>query len=201
MNFQTPLCELAYRYGSDKCPQLGHSYTPFYSELFKDKTDQVKKVVELGIGSSETMPWAKQQRSQYVTGASLFMWRDFFPNAQIYGVDYHPSAQITSDRITSFQLNTKKTDKLIELVKEIGNDIDLFVDDGDHRQVFQVRTAQAIIPLLNPNSVYIIEDSSNPDNLVRCIPEFDCQIIKFGGTYSQNNLPVVQNNLIIVRKK
>ena len=49
----TKLCKLAYKYGTDKCPQIHHSYTPFYYELLNPKRNEIKKFVELGIGNSE----------------------------------------------------------------------------------------------------------------------------------------------------
>lgn len=48
----TPLCELAKKYGTDKCSDV-HNYTPVYYELLKDKN--FKKVLELGIGSIENL--------------------------------------------------------------------------------------------------------------------------------------------------
>ena len=81
------LSELAFKYGTDKCPQLNHAYTPFYYELLKDKRQSIKKVLEMGIGNRELQ---KKYFPHCVTGASLFMWKDFFPNAQIYGADNDP---------------------------------------------------------------------------------------------------------------
>lgn len=51
----TELCEIAYKYGTDKCPAVKHSYTPFYYQLLKDKRQSVKKVLELGVGRLGTM--------------------------------------------------------------------------------------------------------------------------------------------------
>jgi len=61
MESVTPLCDIAFKYGTDKCPQLGHSYTPFYYDLLKDKRETIKKVLEFGIGGPETMPWGQNK--------------------------------------------------------------------------------------------------------------------------------------------
>ena len=63
------LDKLAEKYKTDKYGK--HHYTKVYYDLFKDRQRSVKKVIEMGIAE----------------GASLRMWRDFFPNAQIYGAD------------------------------------------------------------------------------------------------------------------
>ena len=69
----TRLCELAEKYGSDKTPSIFHGYTPFYDELLKDR--DVKRVLEIGIGNVACMNHVKD----YKPGASLRMWRDYFP--------------------------------------------------------------------------------------------------------------------------
>ena len=70
----TPLCELAYLYKTDKCPQIAHAYTPYYYELLKDKRESFKKVVELGIGYE----WRNSPEG-YKRGASLYMWETSSP--------------------------------------------------------------------------------------------------------------------------
>src|SRR5512135_1095771 len=100
MDFETPLCEIAYKHGVDRCKQICHNYTPYYWELLKDKRESVKKVVELGVGSLSVMssnpPW-------YKVGGGLYMWREFFPNAMIYGADIDPDAMVVGeDRIETF---------------------------------------------------------------------------------------------------
>jgi len=44
------LDRLAFHYGTDKCQQLKHPYTPFYHSLFGEMRDSVKKVLEIGVG-------------------------------------------------------------------------------------------------------------------------------------------------------
>ncbi len=144
IEFETELCELAYKYGTDKCPQIGHKYTPYYYGLLKDKRYVVKKVLELGI----------------YKGASLRMWRDFFPNAQIYGADINDEYLIQEDRITSFKCDETVKKDLVKLIKKTGSDIDLFIDDGLHNSNFQSFACVNLMPLLSKNVIYVIEDVS-----------------------------------------
>jgi hypothetical protein len=50
---QTELCKIAAKWGTDKVPSIGHSYTPYYHELLKGKT--VRRMLEIGIGYPELM--------------------------------------------------------------------------------------------------------------------------------------------------
>lgn len=159
----TPLCEIAFKYGTDKCPQLKHSYTPFYYELLKDKQLSAKKVLELGIGHYKGMDkneWNYDPglNRQYHRGASLYMWRDFFPNAQIYGADRVPEAIFQDDRLSTFLTDERSKEDLENLIKSTGSDIDVVVDDASHKVADQIFAAQTLLPLLNKDVIYIIED-------------------------------------------
>ena len=118
----TKLCEIAYKYGTDKCPQLRHSYTPFYYELLKDRRQSIKKVLEMGIGYFEGMPEKKvvfdpSLKRNYHRGASLYMWRDFFPNAKIYGADVRPETMFKDERIETFLCDETKKEENVEVYK------------------------------------------------------------------------------------
>lgn len=154
--FITPLCKLAYKYGSDKCPNLKHTYTPLYYNLFKNIRFDIRKVLEIGIGSSSEMAWLNCP--WYTTGASLRMWRDFFPNAQIYGMDILPEAIFSDERITTFCYDQSKPEQLKELISKIGNDLDIVIDDGSHLLEHQVLTTKTLLPLLPKSVMYFIED-------------------------------------------
>lgn len=174
--FKTPLCELAFKYGSDKCPQIRHHYTEFYYDLFKDRKNQVEKILELGIGNQELMRWAVA--SGYVTGASLHMWHDFFPNAQIYGADIDKSMLFKTDRIKTYQCDQTKKADLEKLIKHTGTDIDFFIDDGSHKPQDQVFTCLTLMPMLQKNVVYVIEDVGDL-GIMDKLSCFDCQYKRF----------------------
>ena len=104
----TDLCKLAMKYNSDKCPRIGHCYTPFYYELLKDRRASIKKVLEIGVGY-EAM---KRRMPNYTVGAGLFMWRDFFPNAQVYGADIVPDSIFTDDRLTTYYCDERNVEEI-----------------------------------------------------------------------------------------
>ncbi len=183
----TKLCKLAYQYGTDKCPQLGHSYTPIYFELLKDK--KIKKVLEIGIGGSEVMQWTPDH---YQKAASLKMWRDFFPEARIYGVDYEPTLMYEGDRIETHLCNTTRGSQVIELFKKIGTDFDLVIDDGNHRLSAQLRTFGNIMPLLKKDVIYIIEDSKSADRIANELKDYYCLVYQ-NPEHKQDSLVIIKN--------
>jgi hypothetical protein len=178
---ETPLCKLAYKYGTDKCPKLRrHEYTPYYYKLFKNKRNSINKVLEMGIGLKN--------------GASLKMWRDFFPNALIYGADNNPLAIVQGKRIKSYLCDLTKEEDIKQLVKKVGSDVDIFVDDGNHIRNHQVYLARTILPLLKDDVIYIIEDIFYPDYIKTHLRNYKCEVIEF-------NKKRRADRLIVVKKK
>ena len=173
----TKLCKLGYKYGTDKCPQIKHSYTPFYYELLKDKQQSVKKVLELGIGRTRKNNHKPEKVyelgvKQYLErGASLYMWRDFFPNAQIYGADFRPEVMFDDGRIKTYLLDERKKKDLVKLIKKTGSDIDVVIDDASHHVDDQIFAAQTLLPLLDKKVVYIVEDVSHSKLICRALSE------------------------------
>lgn len=172
----TELCHIAFKYGTDKCPQLKHSYTPFYYNLLNKKRESIKKVLEIGIGHYKNMNkrdivYDKGLRRHYHKGASLKMWRDFFPNAMIYGADIVPESMFEEDRIKTFICDETKKEDLEGLIKKVGTDIDLLIDDASHRTHHQIFCFQTLMPLLNKDVIYIIEDITHSRAIIRAINE------------------------------
>jgi len=187
----TVLCDLAYLYGSDKCPQIKHHYTEFYYDLFKDKRESVKKVVEIGIGCPENM----NDYSGYKTGASLYMWRDFFPNAMIYGVDILPGILFRDDRIETFRCDQTDSWHLTWLIDKTGSDIDLFIDDGSHKPEDQLFTCKTVMPLLDTGATYVIEDVGRV-GIIEELRQYDSQKITFENKASRDDrlITIRRNN-------
>ncbi|MBI2593026.1 class I SAM-dependent methyltransferase [Candidatus Daviesbacteria bacterium] len=140
------LSKLALKYKADKCPQIKHGYTPYYFKLLKDMQFTVKKVLEIGAGE----------------GASLRMWRDFFPNAQIYGAEIDPKRIFTDGRIKVIKCDQSSKKDLVNLITRTGSDIDLVIDDGSHIPQDQVFSCLTLMPLLKKDVIYIIEDVADP---------------------------------------
>lgn len=158
----TELCDLALKYGTDKCPQIKHHFTEFYHDMFKDRRNQIKKVVEIGIGC---LPPA------YTIGASLLMWRDYFPNAEIFGADNNSDLMFADNRITTIYCDQTKKQDLYHLISLVGENVDLFVDDGLHTFESQIFTCLTIMPLLTPAATYVIEDVDHHGIIVEQIQQ------------------------------
>ena len=153
---KTWLCELAEKYGSDKVKSIFHDYTPFYDQILSGR--DIKRVLEIGIGT----PNAMCHMQKYETGASLRMWRDYFPDAEIFGLDNDFSAMLPeTPRIYTLVCDQSNEGNLLEIADILAQHgkFDLIIDDGSHQLEHQALTANTLIPrLLAYSGVYVIED-------------------------------------------
>ena len=155
------LTEIAIKYGSDRQPLSKHSYTPYYFELFKDRIGEIEKILEIGVGSD---------------GAGLRMWRDFFPNANIYGAEIDQNRIFTDGRIQVFYCDQASQNDLMALLDKTGHDLDFVVEDASHKPEDQVFTCLTLMPYLKSDVVYIIEDVADASIVEKLSPYYDVEV-------------------------
>lgn len=157
----TELCRLAYKHGTDKAGV----YSPFYDALLEWQRFGVRRVLEIGIGTPQAMAHVKN----YQPGASLRMWRDYFPNAEIWGIDSDQKAMHEAGERIKLAI-CSQTDEAA-LHAHLGErKFDLIVDDGSHQPEDQLAAFQALRGRLDGRGLYIIEDVDELDALSAQIP-------------------------------
>lgn len=147
------LNDLFTKYGTDKGDApMGWGYTPFYETLMGPRRLSVKKVLEIGICGHRDIP-------NNVVGASLFCWRDYFPNATIYGVD-NDSRFVFNDqhRIVTRCADAYSDTQMHEVMEQFGGDFDMIVDDAVHDPLPQAHLFNFLMPYLRKDGVYFMED-------------------------------------------
>lgn len=121
--------------------KLHHGYEPFYEALLGHLRDDPIKLLEIGI-------WR---------GASLRMWRDYFPRAQVYGFDNYDGFLFEEDRITTMLVDQSDRAQLATAMETIGQ-VDVILDDGSHNVIHQQISLGFLFRYLNSGGIYIIED-------------------------------------------
>ena len=179
--------ELAKKYCSDK--YYAHSYIPFYGSVFMGIEREVKQVLEIGIGYEQMM---KPFVPEFVQGSSLKMWRDYFPNATIWGMDNNEEAMDGCrglERIHTYIGNQGSIWDLLNLVSISGGEFDVVIDDGSHETKDQIITYKTLEPYMRRGGVYVVEDVREPEVVKRAID---------GVVYRFNKRP--DDCLVVVRR-
>lgn len=188
------LSQLAYKYGSDKCPQISHFYTDFYYKTFEGKRNSIRKLLEIGVGYKEVM---KGSPPHYKNGASLFMWRDFFPKAKMYGIDINKDIIFKDGRIQTFYCDQSDPVQLTRLIDKIGSDLDIVIDDGSHNPKDIVISCLTFMPLLKKDVIYIIEDTNidNATTVMGALKNYICHPVR------RSKMRFRDDRLIVVTNK
>lgn len=140
------LTKLAKTYGSDKWGN--HRYTPHYQRHFRRWRNRPINLLEIGIGG-----YSREGKG----GASLRMWKDYFPKAQIYGLDIHDKSFVDEPRIRTFQGDQTDPAVLSAILDEVG-ELSIIIDDGSHRPPHVLATFDLLFPRLADDGLYVIED-------------------------------------------
>jgi hypothetical protein len=139
------LQSIGVRNGTDKADTnhtfKGQTYLDVYERYFAPVREQVKCVLELGI----------------LGGKSLKTWRDYFPHAEVWGLDIDPAANLDyGERIhcvTGSQDDPKALDQCAP-----GQEFDIVVDDGSHLVVHLIASHDLLWPRVKPGGFYVMED-------------------------------------------
>ena len=123
------------RSGSDKI--YHHGYHRFYDKYIKR---DVTKLLEIGIEQ----------------GHSVNLWLEYCPAATIYGLDI--KTEFFNDRVKIYKGDQSKDEDLQALIQNVGNDLDVILDDGSHIPEHQLFSFNKLFPYVKPGGVYIIED-------------------------------------------
>jgi hypothetical protein len=138
------LDELALKYGTDKGPGA-HNYTAAYHGRLSHLVPRRFKMLEIGVFG----------------GASLRMWEEFFPLAQVHGIDIDPACLAhAGGRIAVDLVDQGCKEALAEYGRRAGG-FELIVDDGGHAMAPQILSFEMLFPMMPPGGIYIIEDTGS----------------------------------------
>jgi glycosyltransferase involved in cell wall biosynthesis len=121
-----------------------HGYTGHYDRHLHEIRKRAKKVLEVGL----------------LRGASLKLWRDYFPKAACFGFDNHPTRwqEFAGDlRDTTVFVGDERSAADLQPVQQAGP-YDLIVDDASHEPADQAQLYEGLWPHVRPFGYYVIED-------------------------------------------
>lgn len=136
--------------GSTHPTEPPHNYMAYYAAKLPLNP---KRLLEIGCG----------------TGASLRMWRDIFPNCDLYTIDLFEENKEPTDirRLVTFKGNQSDAEILNKVLRESCNPyskgqvgIDVIIDDGSHsaKNIAASFDFLYLWCLLNSGGIYVIED-------------------------------------------
>jgi cephalosporin hydroxylase len=130
-------------YNTDK--NTLHSYIEnFYSPVLTPYKNNTIKILEIGVRH----------------GGSIQLWRDFFINGEVYGID-DASESIVYPEGCNIILGDAYNEKTLD---SLPKDFDFIIDDGPHTLESQQSFLKMYINLIKEGGLIIIEDISSIEN-------------------------------------
>ena len=118
-------------------------YFPVYEKHFGLIRNKPIKILEIGV----------------LNGGSLEMWRYYFPEATIVGIDIDPNCKQHEQEGINIRVGDQTNEKFLQsLIDEFG-DFDLIIDDGSHHVNHVNKTFQFLFSKLANDGIYFIEDT------------------------------------------
>lgn len=205
-NSLSALCD---KYGSDKGSLMSeghvydwypHSYTDYYYSIFNHCRNSICKVFECGIGTNDP-EIDSSMGIRGNPGASLRVWKDYFPNAKIYGADIDRNILFNSERIYTYYVDQLDVASVQNMWLEINEtNFDIIIDDGLHTSEAGISLFTNSISYLSEIGIYIIEDVKK-DQYDNYLQFFDSSLyhVEYINLFRKDS-ELYDNSLIIIRK-
>jgi hypothetical protein len=135
------LNDCAAKYGTDKQIKK-HGYVKYYEKWLEVKRNDKIKLLEIGVER----------------GRSHLMWKDYMPNAMIYGLDIDAGClAIKQDRI-HIEVGSSTNDNFSNKFCYTNGPFDVIIDDGCHCSSAQIKTFELFFQHVIKGGLYIVED-------------------------------------------
>lgn len=129
------LQQIGLKHGTDKATY--HQYLDFYQKHLPKRTFK-GRLLEIGV----------------MDGNSMRMWREYYPDAEIVGIDTGLQWDLKIEGVTLLELDGTKPEHTTQLGM-----FDIIIDDGSHMTADQQKSFEHLyLNQLNPKGIYIIED-------------------------------------------
>lgn len=171
------LTEIGKNYDSDK--GYLHSYYEVYDVHFSRLKATAKNVLEIGT----------------YAGDSLLVWRDYFLNANIYGVDNYFQPRFSKENRITFNLLDAYS---VDSVKKLSRKYDVIIDDGPHTLESQIFFVENYLPLLSENGVMVIEDILSWENAIDVAKAFPDNLKRFVFLIDRTFIPNVDKSSVMI---
>lgn len=132
------LTRLGIKHNTDKA--YYHHFTEIYSKFFEPLKEKQLNILEIGVAS----------------GSSLLMLKEYFTNSRLYVADIDDKSEFIDERVSFIRGDQADWDFISNIFGDVK--FDIIIDDGGHTMKQQQVTLEALLPRLDINGIYVLED-------------------------------------------
>ncbi len=169
-----------------------HNYHVVYASLLW--RDAPLNILEIGLGTNNPRIYSNMGGTGTPGGAER-AFREWAPNANVYGADIDKDVLFTEERIQTFFVDQTKPETFKELALKLPP-LDLVIDDGLHFPLANLNTINFALPLLKPNGAVVVEDI-----MAHHIPIWRVAITVLANKYDCQLVQMKTEAIVIVRAR
>ena len=191
------LANLIEKYGSDKNIS---GYSDLYSYVFETNgLNKFNSFLEIGIGTLQpeiesTFVGNARLFPDYKPGNSLRAYREFFPQAEIYGIDVAEDCRLEEERLKTFIFDSTDSQKCNQVLGSMS--FDAIIDDGLHTAHGQLKTLKNLFNRVRFDGFYIVEDLGGGGDSMNMFVELREETEKIIGEHEY----YFRGNCLIIKK-
>lgn len=138
------LDDIAKYHGTDKSSET-HNYCKKYQKYFPYNRYDSLKILEIGI-------WE---------GESLRMWKDYYSNSTIIGIDINKDCLIHKNENQKIfvEIGSQNDKSFLEYIMNKWGPFDLIIDDGSHMNSDVIFSFINLFDSVKNHGIYVVEDS------------------------------------------
>ena len=164
---------------------VNHNYCVKYEKYLQFDRLKELKILEIGVAG----------------GHSLRMWKEFYPNATVVGIDITPicSQYQIVDQNVFVEIGSQYDSEFLNQVIQKYKEFDLIIDDGSHYQDHVIFSFEFLFDFVKNGGMYVVEDACcaywntflNSEKNNSCITYFQSLIdhVNFYGILQENFEP------------
>lgn len=132
------LNEIGLKHKTDKST-ITHCYLETYEQYFWKWRWSPLTILEIGVAG----------------GASINMWREFFPHAMVWGIDNNPDCKHDDQILIGSQIDHLFLEGVLARIGEPN----IIIDDASHFGPNTIQTFKYLFPRVAKGGLYIVEDT------------------------------------------
>lgn len=132
------LFDIGLKFKTDK---VTHFFLHHYDDILNHLRSSKIRLLEIGV----------------YKGASIKMWREYFPHAEIHCIDINQIDLSDLNDVTMHIVNCDNKNDLKNLAEKLG-DFDIIIDDGGHTMRQQQNSFEVFWPKVKKDGIFIMED-------------------------------------------
>ena len=163
MDASLPLTKAGEVFNSNKSDKSSrHRYDLVYQPIFENLGfDSSSNILEIGLGTNNSS-FVSHMGAEARPGASLFAYKELFPNAQIYGADVDENILFQEERIKTGYVDQLKFETFQTMHNNFNNpQYDILIEDGLHSITASLNTLIFGLEAVKDGGYIILEDLYN----------------------------------------